>query len=389
MELRLIRTLDRIEHLKDNGRWSFRQPKKQRGVGGLTKTHWDYLMDEMVCICSCKFAFPTDCLFEQKWMRIDFREERKWKMVLAYNLATAVLEWHAAGSLVERVERGICVLWKRPRTDNMDVNNAEEDASGMDFDSTPIGDSQSNPLSMIDYGSDDDEEQDKDQQSVVDALETTAMVEDALDDSEVAIVAENAPSGDTELPDMEPKVEDVGGIPPLQIDAADRGSDAMEVDGSDRSTHSEKEKMEESVAPTLKPSSVDPILSSNDSSLPITVEGETSGSFSSLKSTVKPNVYAPLRERIAYSDDTKLFLDLDDFVLTQSFSELTANDTSHEDPPPAPDLSSIFPDMQPLALLDVAMPIVTSTKRSDRRSKQEGRAHYIFQANTHGTFHAL
>lgn len=47
-ELRLVRTLDRVENLKDGGRWSFRQPKKQRGVGGLNKTHWDYLMDEMV-----------------------------------------------------------------------------------------------------------------------------------------------------------------------------------------------------------------------------------------------------------------------------------------------------------------------------------------------------
>lgn len=47
-ELRLIRTLDRVETLKNGGRWSFRQPKKQRGVGGLVKTHWDYLMDEMV-----------------------------------------------------------------------------------------------------------------------------------------------------------------------------------------------------------------------------------------------------------------------------------------------------------------------------------------------------
>lgn len=47
-ELRLIRTIERIEHLKDNGRWAFRQPKKQRGVGGLLKTHWDFLLDEMV-----------------------------------------------------------------------------------------------------------------------------------------------------------------------------------------------------------------------------------------------------------------------------------------------------------------------------------------------------
>lgn len=47
-EIRLIRTIERVEQMKDTGRWSFRQPKKQRGVGGLTKTHWDYLLDEMV-----------------------------------------------------------------------------------------------------------------------------------------------------------------------------------------------------------------------------------------------------------------------------------------------------------------------------------------------------
>ena len=47
-ELRLVRTLDRVESLIERGRWSLRQPRKQRGVGGLAKTHWDYLMDEMV-----------------------------------------------------------------------------------------------------------------------------------------------------------------------------------------------------------------------------------------------------------------------------------------------------------------------------------------------------
>jgi chromatin modification-related protein VID21 len=47
-ELKLIRTIERIEKLKHEGRWAFRQTKKQRGVGGLMKTHWDYLLDEMV-----------------------------------------------------------------------------------------------------------------------------------------------------------------------------------------------------------------------------------------------------------------------------------------------------------------------------------------------------
>lgn len=34
--------------MKDDGKWSYRQMKKQRGVGGLTKTHWDHLLEEMV-----------------------------------------------------------------------------------------------------------------------------------------------------------------------------------------------------------------------------------------------------------------------------------------------------------------------------------------------------
>ena len=59
-ELRLIRTLERIESLKDGGRWSFRQPKKQRGIGGLVKTHWDYLIDEMVSLRFLSFFhIPT------------------------------------------------------------------------------------------------------------------------------------------------------------------------------------------------------------------------------------------------------------------------------------------------------------------------------------------
>lgn len=47
-ELRLMRTLERVESLENVAKWSYRQPKKQRNLGGTTKTHWDYLLDEMV-----------------------------------------------------------------------------------------------------------------------------------------------------------------------------------------------------------------------------------------------------------------------------------------------------------------------------------------------------
>jgi chromatin modification-related protein VID21 len=46
-------------------------------------------------------------------MYIDYREECKWKTVLAYMLVNAVQEWHAAGSVKERVRRGICVIWPK------------------------------------------------------------------------------------------------------------------------------------------------------------------------------------------------------------------------------------------------------------------------------------
>ena len=54
MELRLIRAFERIEALKQEEKWSFRQYKKTRVAAGLVKTHWDYLMDEMV---SSAFTF--------------------------------------------------------------------------------------------------------------------------------------------------------------------------------------------------------------------------------------------------------------------------------------------------------------------------------------------
>jgi chromatin modification-related protein VID21 len=57
-ELRLLRVLERIEQLKEAGKWSYRQPKKQRGVGNVSKTHWDYLLDEMV---RCSLVIPKSC----------------------------------------------------------------------------------------------------------------------------------------------------------------------------------------------------------------------------------------------------------------------------------------------------------------------------------------
>lgn len=73
-ENQTTRILKRIYGLQNSHKWSLRQPKRSEEPIRPT-THWDILLQEM------------------KWMRTDFREERKWKMAVAKNLAFACAEW--------------------------------------------------------------------------------------------------------------------------------------------------------------------------------------------------------------------------------------------------------------------------------------------------------
>ncbi|RCH79783.1 chromatin modification- protein VID21, partial [Rhizopus stolonifer] len=76
-ELKSVKTIQKIESLKKKSLWSLRQLKKHRALPR-PKTHWDCMIDEM------------------KWMHTDFKEERKWKMAMAYVLSHSVMEWHVA-----------------------------------------------------------------------------------------------------------------------------------------------------------------------------------------------------------------------------------------------------------------------------------------------------
>ncbi|KAI8137829.1 hypothetical protein BJV82DRAFT_583318 [Fennellomyces sp. T-0311] len=76
-ELKSVKTIQSIENLKKQNLWSMRQLKRQKAVPR-TKAHWDFMLDEM------------------KWMRTDFKEERKWKIATAYLIAHAVMDWHMA-----------------------------------------------------------------------------------------------------------------------------------------------------------------------------------------------------------------------------------------------------------------------------------------------------
>ncbi|KAK2467018.1 hypothetical protein APHAL10511_001276 [Amanita phalloides] len=328
-ELRLVRAVGRIEFLKDGGRWSFRQPKKQRGVGGLVKTHWDYLLDEM------------------KWMRVDFREERKWKMALAYNLSTSVLEWHAAGSWSERFAKGITVRWKRPLPDKIESDEclAEEPMPSKTYQ--PDQD-QKISLLGLDYGSDDDDDDEQDRE-VVDALQPSALLEDALD----------IPTG------IAAEVEDNSIVTQLKKEemedqsALGASQDTPQSDGTG-GNHESNEVV------GLKSTSNDPMWGSASQS------GERDIFPCSTKQSSKANVYAPVRERIAYSDEQKLFLSLADLHLDDS--SMAQNNENKDELFPPVELSTIFPDLQPLEMLDVARVITSSQegrKKSEKRSDKD------------------
>lgn len=68
------RMLERIFQLQSSNRWSLRQLERSVEPDRPT-THWDVMISQM------------------KWMRTDFREERKWKIAAAKSTADSCAEW--------------------------------------------------------------------------------------------------------------------------------------------------------------------------------------------------------------------------------------------------------------------------------------------------------
>lgn len=105
LEQKWIKASSRIEELKSKNKWSLRQHTKER-LPPRTKAHWDFLLDEM------------------KWLRTDFREERKWKIALARKTAYAVKDWHDASdrSSLEIRTRSPAFLSRSEDIDMRDVS---------------------------------------------------------------------------------------------------------------------------------------------------------------------------------------------------------------------------------------------------------------------------
>ncbi|KIY65382.1 hypothetical protein CYLTODRAFT_424385 [Cylindrobasidium torrendii FP15055 ss-10] len=322
-ELRLARTIERIETLKDSGKWSFRQPKKQRNVEMISKTHWDYLMDEM------------------KWMRTDFREERRWKLAVAYGLGTSVLEWHAVGTMAERVALGICVKWRRPSEEPppVEMEMGQDDMEVDEGAPSPEKHQPSNML-LLEYNSDDDDEQDR--ESVADALDAGGAAEDILDDMEKAHSTEENSRMSGQPIKLEEVDEDMHVDQPVTSQRNSTASSAQATPGPKG----------------VKSGSINPVLSTKSHT-----PGD--GTVPASKSQ-RVNMYAPVRDNVMFSEPDKLFVDLDDFKISApEMKEITL---------PPLELPDLFPDLALLSLYDPPdeddPPVVSDSKKAKKEAKE-------------------
>jgi chromatin modification-related protein VID21 len=297
-------------------------------------------------------------------MRTDFREERKWKIVLAYDLSTAVLEWHQAGSREARRELGIIVDWNKPLQREV-VEASGETGGGMGHAAMDIdGPSQGHSLVADDYASDDsDEDQENDRQEVVDVLAPSAALEDAFEQSQDTENTDR-PASPTRT---EFKTEDVEDA--LVLGDADDGSTPMEIDSQQPSTSGEASRKasphEDPAASGLKVTSGDPNLAAGmeDKELPVPSRPPVKA---------KPNQYLTYRSEVAYSNE--LFFNLD--ALVQALEEPSepapdVTNLSSKLPPPS-ELTDIFPDLQPYNFFDIA-PFSASEgrKKSEKRDRDD------------------
>lgn len=285
--------------------------------------------------------------------------------MIAFTLAKAVMRWHAIDTVEERVRRGVCVLWKRPRQEELQEQfEARGDDMVVDAQEDLGGGARESQTPFNDYGSDDDsdDDQEKDQQDVLDALEPNAVINDAVQSRSEDASAGDDDSSAQNIQRIEPKIEDVDnslvpqGPNPTSENAMDVDAPQANQDTDEKNQDAVPTKTEDPPEPPrgLKTNSTDPVLGRH----------VLAGSSQLTKSKSKINQYAQLRDMILYSDIDKLFLEQNDL-------EPSKHD---EYTPPVTDISSLFPDLQPLSMLDVAPSALSgegNKKKSDRKADRD------------------
>ena len=314
-----------VDGVSDNRRSSVASEGLLKAIGIIFWTRW-------LVSSHHKYIHANLC---QKWMRIDFREERRWKLALAYNLSTAVLEWHYAKTPEERQKAGIVVKWKRscghPEDDQI---NSAMDISLDDMDKAL----KPRQILGLDYGTEDEEEEEEGNQGdTMDPLEPAAAIRDALDSA----------------PDIQPKDEELEDQSVLRL---------IQV-SEDTTIQPDIDTKLDDLKQGLKSTSENPLISGSKSSTQ-SVNGDGDPVPASAK---LPKIsLAPLRQKIVYTDE--LFFDLSDIS-----ASLMAQIDTQEPQPQHLELQTLFPELQPYGLLDVSpSPVITNGEPKKKSEKRDG-----------------
>ncbi|KAK4936844.1 RNA polymerase II transcription elongation factor SpEAF [Elasticomyces elasticus] len=176
------RILKRLYQLQEKQRWPLRQYKRADEAPRPT-SHWDFVLDHM------------------RWMRTDFREERKWKLAAARNLAECCAEWVASSP---EGRASLQVQIRPPRLLPKPVESQDVD---MDDVAGPTASSQPTPELMP------SNEEDSMSDDIADPREVRAAIAPAtlfsLGASDFSFAADHTPALDkllNELPLYEPSV---------------------------------------------------------------------------------------------------------------------------------------------------------------------------------------
>lgn len=266
-------------------------------------------------------------------MRIDFREERKWKIAVAYTLALAVQEWHEAGSTEERIRRGVCIVWSKNLEEDTPAPPQVEGGSAMPIN-IPRQRLRSDSMHVVDE-SDDGSDEEKDNLILAD-----------VDPAEHERIAEAELTQEPE--DM--KVEDSFDFTSaLQAAPATESQDQVGTGVS--SSRQDSREGSDLTPPGLRITSENPMLAFANNGLSASTRGA-------------------LRERVVFMDLNKVFLDAGDLGL----ASLIPKPSPQEAPdyvPPTIDIVSLFGDVQAYAPPEPIPAAVQLDLKKNRRERED------------------
>lgn len=267
-------------------------------------------------------------------MRIDFREERKWKIAVAYTLALAVQEWHEAGSAEERIRRGICIVWsKNMEEDNLDSSHVEGNgAMAIDLPRQRL---RLDSIHVVEESDDGSDEEEKDNGISTDA----PMAElDGIVDAELT----------QEPEDM--KVEDNFDFT-AALQAAPTTESQDQVETGANSSRQDSREGSDLTPPGLRTASENPMMSFANNGLSASTQGA-------------------LRERVAFMDLNKVFLDAGDLDLASLIPKPPAEEVP-DYVPPTVDLVALFGDVQAYTLPEPIPAAVQLDLKKNRRERED------------------